>query len=68
MIKIEGREYRVTRDGGQYILTGARGARYRLLRNSMNTHMLYLINDRDWTMSAPKSWLTDKHGKLEVAS
>lgn len=66
-ITVEGRSYEVTRDGDQYILTGSRGARYRTLRNLPRPHMLYLINAKDWTKSAPKSWLTDKNGTLEVA-
>lgn len=66
-ITVEGRQYEVTRDRDQYLLTGARGARYRTLRNKPNPHMLYLINDKNWLMSAPAAWLTDKNGTLEVA-
>lgn len=74
-IRIQGRTYQVEQsDEGVhemnrpgYLLTGPRGARYRTLRNSRNRHMLYLMNDRDWTRAAPKAWLTDKSGKLEVA-
>lgn len=75
-LRIEGRTYQVeklpdedvhesSRPG--YMLHGPRGARYRTLRNRPRPYMLYLINERDWTRSAPRSWLTDKHGKLEVA-
>jgi hypothetical protein len=66
-ITVEGRTYQVAQDGDQYVLTGARGARYRTLRNLPRPHTLYLINAKDWTKSAPRSWLTDKNGKLEVA-
>lgn len=51
-----------------YLLTGARGARYRTMRNQPRPHMLYLVNAKNWTMSAPQCWLTDKSGKLEVSS
>jgi len=50
-----------------YLLTGVRGARYRTLRNRPEPHMLYLVNAADWTKDAPKAWLTDKNGTLEVA-
>jgi hypothetical protein len=75
-IRVEGRTYQVVKlpdadvhesNRPGYLLTGARGARYRTLRNQPRPHLLYLINARDWTRSAPKSWLTDKRGYLEVA-
>lgn len=75
-IKIEGREYQVEKLPDEdvhemnrpgYMLHGPRGARYRTMRNQPRPDMLYLINSRNWTKGAPKSWLTDKSGKLEVA-
>lgn len=75
-ITIEGRQYTVTKlpdsevhpsNRPGYQLEGPRGARYRTLRNKPRPHMLYLINAKDWTKSAPKRWLTDKNGTLEVA-
>jgi hypothetical protein len=65
-IVIDGRTFKVEQDGDQYILIGARGARYRTLRNRPRPHMLYLFNDKDWSKSAPQAWLTDENGKLEV--
>ena len=29
--------------------------------------MLYLVNEKNWTMAAPKCWPTDKSGTLEVS-
>lgn len=66
-ITIEGRKFEVTKDRDQYVLTGTRGARYRTLRNRPKPHLLYLVNDKDWTMHAPGVWLTDEKGTLEVA-
>jgi hypothetical protein len=68
-IRIQGRTYQVERHRtGQYaILHGARGARYIVLASLRRPGMFYLCNGRDWTMAAPKCWLTDKRGKLEVA-
>jgi hypothetical protein len=65
-IAIGGREYRVAKDGDGYLLTGARGARYRTLRSLNRPGRLYLYNVRNWTWSAPQVWLTDANGKLEV--
>ena len=75
-IRIGGREYQVEKLPDEdvyeihrpgYMLHGPRGARYRTLRDRPRSHRLYLMNDKGWTRSAPKSWLTDKNGKLEVA-
>jgi hypothetical protein len=74
-IRIQGRTYQVEQsDEGVhemnrpgYLLTGPRGARYHALRSLRRPGMLYLANARLWTMAAPKVWLTDKSGKLEVA-
>ena len=74
-IRIAGRTYQVEQtDEGihemnrpGYLLTGPRGARYRTLRTS--GHAAHALPDerQGWTMAAPKVWLTDKRGTLEVA-
>ena len=40
--------------GPAYLLTGARGAKYRTLRNRPRPYMLYLVNEKNWTMAAPR--------------
>lgn len=75
-ITVEGLQYQVTRrpdadvhpsNRPGYLLEGPRGAQYVTFRNNPRPYMMYLVNARDWTKSAPKSWLTDKNGTLEVA-
>lgn len=56
--------------GVAYLLHGPRGARYALLRNVSNPHMLYAWNDRTFRCVALKgnSWFTDKDGILKAVS
>lgn len=51
-----------------YVLHGPRGARYALLRNIPNPHMLFAVNDRSFVASATAQrlgWFTDKDGTLK---
>lgn len=73
-ITVHGRQFRVERVAGSdldegrcaYLLHGARGARYRTIRNKPNPNFMFLVNDRGWTMGAPDVWLTDAGGPLRV--
>lgn len=49
-----------------YHLTGPRGAQYRTIRNVPNPDLMFLVNDRPGSYKAPKAWLTDRAGPLEV--
>ena len=65
-ITLEGRRFQIEKDpNGNYVLTGVHGARYRTMRNVNTPHLMFLINLRGWTRTAPQGWLTDRNGKLE---
>lgn len=51
-----------------YHLAGPRGAQYHTVRNVPNPHRMFLVNDRPGSYKAPKDWLTDANGVLEVLS
>lgn len=54
-----------------YILHGSRGARYGLVRNYHNKHLLFVINLDTTKHTMPKvrghQWFTDINGILETA-
>lgn len=49
-----------------YELHGPRGARYGLMRNIPNPHLLFMFNLRGFTKGTPDVWFTDRNGTLEV--
>lgn len=60
------RVFRVERDGDNYVLHGARGARYRTMRNAHTPHLMFLVNPTPGVYNAPRAWLTDRGGTLRV--
>lgn len=65
-ITIEGRDFTIEQSGDDYILKGARGARYRTMRNANRADLMFLVNAKNWLQDAPDVWLTDRSGKLEL--
>ncbi len=64
-------EYTVTKNETPripYTLTGVRGAKYDLMRNVPNPHMLFAVNGASFTKGTPFTgrWFTDKTGTLEL--
>lgn len=53
-----------------YILTGPRGARYRLMRNVPNPHLLFACNDRPGRFGPCRvrgsEWFSDQDGTLRA--
>lgn len=63
-------EYQVIETGSEhapYELHGPRGARYGLMRNVPNPHMLFMFNMRGGR-GAPDWWFTDRDGALTLVS
>jgi hypothetical protein len=62
--------YTVVKTGNErvpYELHGPRGAKYGLMRNVPNPHMLFAVNLRSFVASATAQrlgWFTDKDGEL----
>lgn len=70
-VRIDGRSYEVERvdkpgERPDYLLRGVRGARYRTMRNVPKPDFMFLVNDASFLKGAPKAWLTDRSGDLEV--
>ena len=71
-LTIEGRGYTVTEqkiegvDRVQYILTGKRGAIYGTMRMQKQPEVMFLMNANNFLSNAPKVYLTDKNGVLEI--
>jgi hypothetical protein len=49
-----------------YELHGPRGARYGLMRNVPNPHMLFAVNLRSLGVVDRLGWFTDKGGELKA--
>ena len=50
-----------------YLLHGPRGSCYLLIRNKPNPHLMFAVNDKDWTRGTPfeNQWFSDKDGTLK---
>ena len=68
-IRVNGRQFDVTLMGDKesnYYLTGARGAKYRTMRNVNTPDLMFLVSARGASRGTPMKgvWLSDKGGTL----